>query len=129
MGNNSYYVLFVLLTWDSKKRICWPFRGDQPCNAINLTMNLNVAYELFEVRNGMLGLSPLKRLGDKAPSGDVESVHQEMSDVIKKAKGADGLEKRRNALRIKSELIKAWNKNGDCTMQLEDMLDSIKVRN
>ncbi|KAH8119121.1 UDP-Glycosyltransferase/glycogen phosphorylase, partial [Phellopilus nigrolimitatus] len=103
--------------------ICWPFRGDQPCNAINLTVNLNVAYELFEVRNGEHGLAPLLRLGEKSPSGAVDAVYHEAIEVIKKTKGEDGFMKRRNALRIRSEIDESWKGNGVCTSELVRMLD------
>ncbi|THH09130.1 hypothetical protein EW145_g2230 [Phellinidium pouzarii] len=108
--------------------ICWPFRGDQPCNAMNLTTNLNVAYELFEVRNGVHGLSPLLRLGDRSPSGNVDAVRREALDILKLARGKDGEEKRRNTLRIKSDIIKAWGNNGDCIEELSKMLDFADLR-
>ncbi|KAI5123071.1 hypothetical protein M0805_000505 [Coniferiporia weirii] len=103
--------------------ICWPFRGDQPCNAINLTVNLNVAYELFEVRNGVHGLAPLLRLGEKSPSGSLDAVYREVLEVLKLARGEDGATKRGNALRIQTEITKAWELNGVCNAELSKMLD------
>ena len=34
-------------------RIVWPISADQPLNAIHLSENLDVAFELIEVRHGV----------------------------------------------------------------------------
>jgi hypothetical protein len=75
-----------------------------------LTENLNVAFELIEVRTG-LGLKPILSTG-KTPKGKQDAVGTEMREVIDQCHGETGQEKRRNVLRIKSELAKAWEHGG-----------------
>ena len=60
-------------------RICWPFLGDQPYIALHASANLNVAYELFEVRSGP-GRGPVHRLG-RAPEGTVDAVRRRLRGV------------------------------------------------
>lgn len=89
---------------------------------MNLTVNLNVAYELFEVRNGKLGLSPLIRLGNMSPSGTVEAVRREVRDILRKAIGEDGKIKRMNAEQIGAELVRSWNIGNVCHAELVKLL-------
>ena len=44
---------------------------------MNVTDNLGIGYELFEVRNEH-GLKPIHRLGDTKPRGTIESVREEV---------------------------------------------------
>ena len=60
---------------DITPRICWPFSADQPLNAMHITENLDIAYELLEVRTGP-GLKPVHRTG-KAPVGTLDAVRAE----------------------------------------------------
>lgn len=83
-------------------RICWPFEADQPANSANLTINHNVAYELFEVRTGQ-GLRPVHRLNDKKPEGTIDAVRREAFGVFTKAQGEDGEEKRKNVQKISED--------------------------
>lgn len=90
-------------------------------------MNLNVAYELFEVRNGEHGLAPLKRLGDRSPIGTVEAVRHETHHTFILARGDDGKIKRANAGRIRDEMAKSWEAGGSCRLELEKLLDELST--
>ncbi|KAI0323800.1 hypothetical protein GY45DRAFT_1376058 [Cubamyces sp. BRFM 1775] len=86
--------------------IVWPIAVDQEPNAAHLTDNLDVAYELLEVRNGA-GLGPIFRTGRKL----VETVHAvrgELEDVLVRAFGADGEAKRHRLLGVRAKLRQAW---------------------
>ncbi|KAI8969573.1 hypothetical protein BD414DRAFT_259276 [Trametes punicea] len=52
--------------------IVWPFDADQPLNAVHISDNLQIGYELIEVRSGP-GLQPIYRNGRK-PVGTVDAV-------------------------------------------------------
>ena len=92
--------------------MCWPFRGDQPFNAVTLSSTLNVAYELFEARNGPHGLAPILRLNDRAPKGTVDAFTAEFINVLERAQGEDGASKRANAKRISDEIKDIWVEGG-----------------
>ena len=67
-------------------RICWPISADQSAAAVHLTENLNVGFELFQVRTGD-GLKPIARrkggLGvNNTPEGTREAVGVEMRQTI-----------------------------------------------
>lgn len=92
--------------------MCWPFRGDQPFNAVTLSSALNVAYELFEARNGQHGLAPILRLGGRAPKGTLDAFTAELLSVLEQAKGDDGALKRAYAKRISDEIKGTWAEGG-----------------
>ncbi|CDO71485.1 Glycosyltransferase Family 1 protein [Trametes cinnabarina] len=90
--------------------IVWPIVMDQPTNAVHLTDDLNVAYELLEVRHGH-GLGRIYRTG-YTPVGTVEAVRNEVRDVLTRAFGADGEAKRGRVAELKDRLSDAWRKVG-----------------
>jgi len=90
--------------------ICWPFDADQPAAARHLSQNLNVAFELVEVRTA-LGLKPLYGSGYK-PQGTRKAVGIEIRKVLDESRGEVGKEKRRNAMELQKELGKAWKEDG-----------------
>ncbi|KAJ7106171.1 UDP-Glycosyltransferase/glycogen phosphorylase [Mycena epipterygia] len=101
--------------------ICWPFEADQPAAAKHLTQNLNVAFELVEVRTG-LGLTKPSYGSDRVPRGTREAVGSEMRGVIDEMRGEIGKEKRRNAERVKVELGKAWSEEGPAKVSMRAFL-------
>ncbi|TCD65432.1 hypothetical protein EIP91_002688 [Steccherinum ochraceum] len=106
--------------------ICWPFHADQPANAVNLTENHNVAYELLEVRTGPHGLKPIYRTG-KAPTGTVEAIRTEAHDVLAKAFGEDGARKRANVKKLQAKIQAAASKGGSGEVDLGRLLDTVIV--
>lgn len=103
-----------------RRRICWPFVGDQPVGAAHLTTNLRVGFELIQVRTGAKGMKPLHpSRGAVVPEGTREAVGKEIRAVIEKCRGADGDEVRTNAERVKEEYSKAWTKDGAATKEIE----------
>lgn len=85
---------------------------------MQLTEKLDVAYELLEVRTGD-GLRPIYRTGT-APEGTPEALRREIDDVLSKAFGQDGTEKRRNVERLKGEFTRAWEEESFARRNLDD---------
>ncbi len=100
----------------------WPFGVDQPCNAIHLTDNLDVAYELMEVRSG-LGLKPLYRNG-KTPVGTIEALKEEARDTLSKAFGEDGAQKRAKLLELRQAILAEHEDEGLAKRDLEALANS-----
>ncbi|KAJ7746615.1 UDP-Glycosyltransferase/glycogen phosphorylase [Mycena metata] len=102
--------------------ICWPFDADQPSAAKHLTQNLNVAFELREVRTG-LGLKPSYG-SDTTPAGTRQAVGKEIRETIDQLRTHVGKEKRENVERLKAEMTKAWEKDGPARRALASFLKS-----
>ncbi|KZT07197.1 glycosyltransferase family 1 protein [Laetiporus sulphureus 93-53] len=104
--------------------ICWPFAFDQPLNAAHITVNLDIGYELFQIRNGP-GLGLVHRLG-KAPEGSVEAVRTEAQDVLTRAFGEDGARKRANVLKLKHRMVgQPRSKHHPSRRAIDAFLDSL----
>ncbi|KAH9927679.1 uncharacterized protein B0H18DRAFT_932440 [Fomitopsis serialis] len=103
--------------------ICWPFSFDQPLNAIHLTKNLNVAYEIFHGRTGS-GLKPVHRLG-KAPEGTLDAVKEEARDVLTNAFGEGGQRKREHLQALRQRTLDARSKQGTSTRDMKAFLDTL----
>ncbi|GJJ10981.1 hypothetical protein Clacol_005210 [Clathrus columnatus] len=99
--------------------IIWPLQADQPYNAMNLTLNLKVAYQLLEVRIDH-SLKPLYR-GYK-PKGAKEAIDTEFRQVLTDAFGFDGDTKRKSAFDISKRLRKTWGERGEAMVELRRML-------
>ncbi|KAI0790603.1 UDP-Glycosyltransferase/glycogen phosphorylase [Abortiporus biennis] len=106
--------------------ICWPFFSDQPWNAVNLVDNLDVAYELFEVRSGEDGLKYSQRLG-RAPIGTVEAFRDEAKQVLDNAFGADGNRKRENMKQFQQVILGCWEEGGSCKIDFDRFVKTIDV--
>ena len=111
----------LVLTCDCL-RICWPQRAEQPTNVLHLTTNLDIAYELYEIRTGEFGLKKIYRTG-KTPVGTDEAIRQEAAEVLDNAYGADGLRKRENIMRLREEVLQAWEEGGTSYSAAENFLD------
>jgi len=108
--------------------ICWPFRGDQVFNAVTLSVQLNVSYELFEARSGEHGLAPILRLGGQAPKGTIEAFSAEFLNVLQVAKSEDGDIKRANAKRISNEIKNTWVQGGTGWVEIKRMLQHLRLQ-
>ncbi|PSR79624.1 hypothetical protein PHLCEN_2v6925 [Hermanssonia centrifuga] len=104
--------------------ICWPYQADQPQNAIHLTDNLGVAYELLEVRTGELGSKPIYRTG-KACTGAIEALRNEVQDILGKAFGEDGAKKRAKAVELQGAFEAVWAEGGSSRLALNKCLDAL----
>lgn len=105
-------------------RICWPFAADQPLNSVHLTENLDIAYELLEVRTGE-GLKPIYRTG-KTPTGTLEAVRAEANAVLEKAFSEDGERRRANMRTLKEASLGLWKEGGTARIATEQLLDSFR---
>ncbi|OSC96929.1 glycosyltransferase family 1 protein [Trametes coccinea BRFM310] len=103
--------------------ILWPITVDQAPNAVHLTYNVEMAYELMEVRTGV-GAGPLRRTG-KAPLGTLDAVRDELRDVVGKAFGPDGTTKRQRLLGLRDTLEKAWTEGGIARQEVGQFLDDV----
>lgn len=104
-------------------RICWPYRAEQPLNAMHLTDNLNIAYELFEVRTGEHALKPVYRTG-RTPVGTADAIRAEVVGVLSQAFGKDGARKRANIMRLREATLAAWAEQGSSRRAMERLIDS-----
>ena len=102
------------------QRICWPITADQPAAAAHLTENLNVAFELFQVRTGD-GLKPLARNGIAA-EGTREAVGIEIRQTIDLCRGEKGQVMRNNAEQLKLKFAKAWEDDGTAKQEIRKVL-------
>ena len=102
------------------RRICWPISADQPAAAAHLTENLNVAFELFQVRTGN-GLKPLARNGLVA-EGTREAVGIEIRQTIDLCRSEKGQVMRSNAEQLKLKFAKAWEDDGTARQEIRKFL-------
>ncbi|EIW61191.1 UDP-Glycosyltransferase/glycogen phosphorylase [Trametes versicolor FP-101664 SS1] len=103
--------------------IVWPIVVDQPTNAIHLSEDLDVAYELLEVRNGT-GLTPIYRTG-RTPAGTLDAVRAELRGVLARAFGADGQGKRARLQGVRRTLEGAWAEGGAGRRDVEVFVDGL----
>ncbi len=96
---------------------------DQPINAAHLSHNLDVAYELIEVRNG-LGLKPILRSG-RTPVGSIEAVREEAASVLENAFNTDGERKRANLKRLREAVLASLEKGGSAKLSMDALALSI----
>ena len=123
MSVERYYRIVAYIR--NLPRICWPYNGDQPTNAVNVAYVHEAGYELFEVRTG-LGLRPIHRLGDTAPRGTLEAVREEVKEVLDKARGKDGEAKRAKAKWFSEQFAKTWAEGGEGWRELKKVVDRIR---
>ncbi|CDO72757.1 hypothetical protein BN946_scf184994.g10 [Trametes cinnabarina] len=103
--------------------IAWPFHADQPLNAVRISEVLGIGYELIEVRTGH-GLHPLHRNGRK-PVGTIDALKAEANDVLRKAFGDDGAQKREKVLALKQSFDQEWEEGGTAWKDIHAFLDSL----
>ena len=92
-------------------------------NTIHLTENLDVAYELLEVRTGD-GMKPIYRTG-RTPTGTLQAVRAEASAVLEKAFGEDGWRKRENIRKLREVALGLWNEDGEARVAAKELLSSL----
>ena len=108
--------LFAAILFLTRHRICWPFEADQPVAAAQLTLNLDVAFQLLEVRTGA-GLRPLHR--GYTPTGTRVAMRAEIRRVLAECRGTVGVAKRENVQKIQGRLAQAWEEGGTARAALQ----------
>lgn len=93
-------------------------------NTIVLTETHQVAYELLEVRTGQ-GLRPIFRTG-KAPTGTLDAVRAEARDVLARAFGEDGAQRRARLLALKERVDKEWEEGGASRKDVEAFIATLQ---
>ncbi|TFK89457.1 glycosyltransferase family 1 protein [Polyporus arcularius HHB13444] len=104
-------------------QILWPFGGDQPLNAVHIADQLQIGYELIEVRTGH-GLKPIYRNGRK-PVGTIEALKAEAREVLSKAFGEDGAKKRERLQALRKAVNSEWEDGGASKRDMLAFLDSL----
>ncbi|KAL1942712.1 hypothetical protein VTO73DRAFT_4952 [Trametes versicolor] len=104
--------------------ILWPFGGDQPVNAVHISEQLNVGYELIEVRTGPAGLHTIYRNG-RTPVATIEAIKEEVRDVLAKAYGPDGAEKRERLVALTHAVTHEWEEGGGALRDVKAFLDTL----
>ena len=77
---------------------------------------------MFEVRTGH-GLRPIHRLGNKAPTGTIDAIRREASELFKKAQGEDGAKKRAKAQWFSEKFAQDWAEDGALWEELRKLVD------
>ncbi|KAI0644654.1 UDP-Glycosyltransferase/glycogen phosphorylase [Trametes meyenii] len=103
--------------------IVWPFGGDQPLNAVHISEQLEIGYELIEARSG-LGMKPRYRDGKK-PVGTIDALKAETREVLGKAYGLDGAEKRKRLQALSKAFEREWEEGGSALRDVSKFLDSL----
>lgn len=104
--------------------ILWPFGGDQPMNAVHISEQLKVGYELIEVRTGPAGLHQIYRNG-RTPKGTIEALKEEARDVLTKAYGPDGAEKRERLVALTHAVNHEWEEGGSALRDVKAFLENL----
>ncbi|KAI0827302.1 UDP-Glycosyltransferase/glycogen phosphorylase [Trametes gibbosa] len=104
--------------------ILWPFGGDQPLNAVHISETLQVGYELVEVRSGAAGMHTIYRNG-RTPKGTIGAIKEEAREVLTKAYGADGLEKRKRLVALTHAVTHEWEEGGAALRDMKAFLESL----
>ena len=116
----------MLYSYQRHFRICWPYRAEQPLNAMVLTDQLDIAYELVEIRTGDHANKPVCRSG-KIPVGTVDAIRAEAEDIFARAFGADGERKRANVTKLQEATKMAWAEGGSSLRGINNFLDDIQA--
>lgn len=118
-----HHVKFDRVSSRSWCRILWPFVGDQPLNAVHIADQLEIGYELIEVRSGH-GLKPIYRNG-RTPVGTIEALRAEAREVLGKAFGEDGAKKRERLQAVRKRVNGEWEDGGASKRDMLAFLDSL----
>jgi hypothetical protein len=98
----------------------WPVDANQPTNAAHLTLNLDIAFELIEVRASEAGRRVMYRR--MQAKGTLEAVVTEAKKVLQMARGAEGARRRRNAEAMRDKLRMAREENGEALEEMRRVL-------
>ena len=94
-------------------------------NILHLTHNLDVAFELVEVRTGTGAASlskPIFATG-QTPAGTLAAFEAELDGTLEAMYGVVGARKRANARKVREGLAGAWREDGEARRALERLLD------
>ncbi|KAF8513900.1 hypothetical protein BU17DRAFT_52958, partial [Hysterangium stoloniferum] len=103
--------------------ITWPVATDAPPAAVRLTLMLDVAFELLEVRTGRHCHKPLHRGCVRV--GTDAALENEIRGVLRDARGSIGEKKRKNVHRIRDVMKGAWDEGGDALGELKSLLKDL----
>ncbi|OJT10139.1 UDP-glycosyltransferase 72B1 [Trametes pubescens] len=104
--------------------ILWPFGGDQPLNAVHISEQLKVGYELIEVRTGVAGRHTIYRNG-RTPTGTIDAIKAEVCDVLTKAYGPDGAKKRERLAALTRAVMHEWEEGGSALREVKAFTDNL----
>jgi hypothetical protein len=90
---------------------------------MHLEKNLDVAFELKEVRGGN-GLRPALATG-RSYSGTLEAFKEEFENVIRDAKGPAGTKKRANMVKLQDTFLRSWKQGGSAFSDMQRFLEML----
>jgi hypothetical protein len=90
---------------------------------MHLEKNLDVAFELKEVRGGN-GLRPALATG-KSYSGTLEAFKEEFDGIIRDMKGPVGLRKRANVEKLRRDFVRTWEQGGNARQNFDELLATL----
>ncbi|GJJ16165.1 hypothetical protein Clacol_010445 [Clathrus columnatus] len=101
--------------------IAYPLFAEQPGTAAHVSVNLDIAYELLEVRTG-LGLKPLHR--GYHPKGTMEALEEEARFILNDAfKGEGGIRKRKNIEELRNRVRNGVKEDGESSKDLSRFIE------
>jgi hypothetical protein len=105
-------------------RIFWPVAGDQPSNAVLITLVHDAAFELLSVRSGFGERLPYRCRDSRIPAPDfsVEGCRQETRALLARLRGDDGRRVRINFDRLGEAYRTHWQDGGEAKIALEGLL-------
>ncbi|ESK83933.1 glycosyltransferase family 1 protein [Moniliophthora roreri MCA 2997] len=103
--------------------IFWPNHGDQPYNAMMITLKHEVGFELLNVRKANSGIPYRSRNGqDVAPVFTDAAVREEIRVLLIQLKGEKGDRARKNFELLSRRVNIAWDDGGESSQNLESFL-------
>ena len=103
-------------------RIAWPITFDEPANAALMSLSLDVAFELIQVRTGVHGLKPAYRCGGIKPTGTADGVAAELENVLNRMRGEEGERKRKAAEMVRERFRQGWEEGGAASKDFRRLL-------
>ncbi|KAK7030479.1 hypothetical protein VNI00_014066 [Paramarasmius palmivorus] len=122
--------------WNSVQEAClnrvppviWPISAEQPFNAALLSVKFKAAFELVEVRRGIMGTRKPYRCGDgDTPAFTIASVRNEIRGLIAKMRNDEGRMVRANFESLCAELAKAWDDGGEAKQEMDRFLNTYLI--
>jgi hypothetical protein len=100
-------------------RVFYPIAGDQPGNALLMSVKHQAAFELLSVRTGLGQQLPYRCRDGPAPDFSADGVKKETRTLLERLKGEDGRRVRANFERLGEAYGKTWREGGEAKANLD----------
>jgi hypothetical protein len=119
----SFYATFLPRSAHPCLRIFYPISGDQPANALLMTIKHEAAFEFLSVRTGVLGEQlPYRCRNGPVPEFSPDGVKKETRELLKRLNGEEGRRVRANFERLGEAYSRNWEESGEARLNLEGFL-------